>query len=1478
MKIYHNTTEILDLLVDDSSVRYRTIMGDNSLTLNFSTVEPVNVPIGSYCEFEGQRYTLFYPENFRKHNTRNFEYTLVLHANQEALKLYKFKDLSTKPYRLKFILTATAQAFLQLLVDNMNEHDTGWLTGDCIVADDKLISFNHEYCYDVLNRIAQEFNTEWEVDNKTIHFRKVEKFKDAPLALSYGKGNGFKSGVGRQNEGDKQPIGRLYVQGGERNIDYSQYGSQSLLLPQSATLIQDGKTYRTDAGGMYITRDGNNNPAEDSWDAADFYPRRVGTVSSVVVVDAGKHFYNIIDDSIPSSLNYADCRIAGEKATIVFQSGALAGREFDIQQTETALTGYNHSTREFQLVPAEMDGFIMPGGVFIPETGDKYVVFNISMPPAYISDEETKTGASWDMFRESVRYFADNEDAKFVFRGELDGVWSRDKWLQIGGKIVPGGHVLFSDTQFQPEGVKIRITSIKDYVNMPHKPEITLSNAPVSMSFASDLGKLEAEEVVREEQKKELVRYNKRTWANAKETMSLLENAFLNFDTGISPLFVQTMQLLAGDESLQYRFVTSKSNPVQVNHTVEFDAETKILTANSGIIQHMTLGISTLKKEHSVSEYMFWDMYEYQSPVLDQPDKAYYLYAKVTKLPNYGEFLLSESAIEIESINGYYCLLVGILNSELDGERSFISLYGFTEILPGRITTDKIVSNDGKTYIDLVNSEIVGKIRFLNENNEEQEIETIRLFIQYSANGLFWHDTFTTGDKYMRQKNGVDGTWSDAIPITGTPGASSYTHIRYSQNANGNPMTANSVGAKYIGIVVNTSPTAPSDYSAYSWTLIKGEPGQSSYTHIRYSQNATGNPMTTDSVGAKYMGIAVTTSPTAPTSYSAYSWTLIRGEGSDGEDGDGFVIRFMRSESKPPAPATGLLNPDGWMSSIDKPRNHDIYWPQFVGNWQKQANGEYKSEPITHNQNSPFRLNFYNRTPNEVLNLRIRTSTENADKIHVGKLDEELGVNYANAKMSIGGIRTEQFNYILPTAGEHFILFDYKKDSTVSSYDDAVYLLVEFPTQKIWMTIANIVAGVMKPYSEPVVFVDSRIEETIAEATRTKAITDKFGTTIDGGLVQTVVMLLREANTQAITAGISGIQGLNRNHPAFWAGGTQERALALVEFLSKISNDIVPDANEYFNLAKIIMLHNGASKLGDLIIEESGRVFLVDPTTGKQRLVLSAFDLPDLQDILEENNFSGSANIGSGSCSTTTPKPLSGSLNITKDNARVTFSPFTFSFEAQGQEDPNGNPHIVSGHLWLKRNGLRFYEMAFMGFMFDSPDTENKFDSTNFPAKTMTLPSGNYTFELEVKGIFAFVASGNVSTTAFVMSWSFDNQIRQFQFGLNGMMAYFTNNHIYFTEDEGWDVRGQTNMPGVLASGTVNINGGLMNTWGAKVNYGHTITGGYRIYLKEMDHDQYSVQVTPHTNVTFKIGVKTSTYFEILGTGAADFVVLGNNY
>ncbi|MCS2265936.1 hypothetical protein HHO38_21540 [Parabacteroides distasonis] len=782
MIIYNNIgNKILEIEVDDNSYRNRAIMGDHSLTLYYSLPEHIEIPVGSYCEFQGETFTLKRPQNFKMKHKRLFEYTVLFDPPEANAKVWKFRN--PVDGRLKFPLTAKPHEHLQMFVDNMNRRDKGWTVGECIDGVETLIAYDHDFCIDALTRMASTFKTEYEFVGKRVSLRKIEYNKSNPLPLSYGRGNGFKSGVGRSNTGDKPPTEILFVQGGTDNIDPSKYGSSVLLLPKNQTLAYDGehfededgfisknaRRYVVDEARLSIRRDDKqlSSLAEDSLDCSEIYPKRVGTVNTVVVVDEKNNFYDIVDTSIPSSLNYEECLIEGETMTVVFQTGMLAGREFEVKYYHNAVKG--KAARRFEIVPADIDGQTMPNTTFAPKSGDKYAVFKCMLPTAYISDNATKTGASWDMFRAAVKYLFDNEDLKFTFTGELDGIWSKKDWVNIGGRIKLGGYIRFSDDQFQKDGVLVRITGIKDYINKPHSPVIELSNTTVSGSVSSTLNDLKSEEVIVDDLHRDAIQFTKRRFRDAKETISMLEEALLdNFTNSINPIAVQTMSMLVGDESLQFRFVNSKTTPVPVTHRIVYDNETKQLTAAAGIIQHMTLGINTVSASHKVSEYKFWDMTAYTSAVLDDGKKKYYLYAKVSKTAQTGVFILSENAIKLEGVSGFYHLLVGVLNSEYNEERSFVTLYGFTEILPGRITTDKIVSTDGNTYFDLLKGIISGQIKFksgssgLYELDEWEAVNSLITQAQNTANAAV--ESAKNANTAVGNLNDyVDGAFADGI-------------------------------------------------------------------------------------------------------------------------------------------------------------------------------------------------------------------------------------------------------------------------------------------------------------------------------------------------------------------------------------------------------------------------------------------------------------------------------------------------------------------------------------------------------------------------------------------------------------------------------------------------------------------------------------------------------------------------------------------
>ena len=717
MKILHNNIEILNIQVDDSSYRYRAIKGDHNLTLYFSLAEHVEIPVGAYCVYENETYTLEKPESLTMKHSRYFEYTVVFDSPQAKAGKWKFRNPVDR--RLKFPLTAKPIEHLQMFVDNMNQRDSGWTIGRCIDAPEKTISYNHAYCIDALSQMADEWETEYEFVGKQVSLWKVEYNRDNPLPLSYGKGNGFKPGIGRSNYEDSTPIEILYIQGGEQNIDASQYGSSELLLPKSQTIRFDGehfegeqgfdsskaRTYQTDADGFSIRRADKplSSQAEDSLDCSEIYPSRVGTISAVTVVDASKHFYDIVDSSIPASLNFEDCLIEGETLTIIPQTGMLAGKEFEAKYIHNAKEG--KAARRFEIVPQDIDGQTMPGGNYIPQVGDTYAVFHCMLPAAYICDNATKTGASWDMFRQGVKYLYDNEEQKFTFTGELDGIWAKKDWLNIGGMIKLGGFVQFSDERFQPEGVLVRIIGIKDYINNPHSPEIELSNSTVGRTVSSDLRKIESNEVVMDTLHKEALQFTKRRYRDSMETIEMLGDALLdNFSNSINPIAVKTMAMLIGDKSLQFEFVNSMTNPSPVVHNVTYNQATKVLSVPDGIIQHYTLGIDTISSSHAADEYKFWSLPAFTTPTLTDGTKKYYLYAKVSKTAKTGTFYISEQAIAMEGVAGYYHLLMGVLNSEYDGERSYVSLYGFTEVLPGQVITNKVASANGKNFMDFLNN------------------------------------------------------------------------------------------------------------------------------------------------------------------------------------------------------------------------------------------------------------------------------------------------------------------------------------------------------------------------------------------------------------------------------------------------------------------------------------------------------------------------------------------------------------------------------------------------------------------------------------------------------------------------------------------------------------------------------------------------------------------------------------------------------
>lgn len=168
---------------------------------------------------------------------------------------------------------------------------------------------------------------------------------------------------------------------------------------------------------------------------------------------------------------------------------------------------------------------------------------------------------------------------------------------------------------------------------------------------------------------------------------------------------------------------------------------------------------------------------------------------------------------------------------------------------------------------------------------------------------------------------GIQGPKGEqGVPGIGTDGKTSYLHIAYANSPDGRTdfSVSDSTNKKYIGQYTDFLPDDSTDYTKYSWTLIKGadgEDGKPSYTWIKYASmpngedmsdnpdtvpwidtdgnticDTVGNPIYLEPEYVAYIGIANNKeTPTESDDPADYTWTRYKGadgeNGSDGKDG-----------------------------------------------------------------------------------------------------------------------------------------------------------------------------------------------------------------------------------------------------------------------------------------------------------------------------------------------------------------------------------------------------------------------------------------------------------------------------------------------------------------------------------------------------------------------------------------------------------------
>lgn len=131
-------------------------------------------------------------------------------------------------------------------------------------------------------------------------------------------------------------------------------------------------------------------------------------------------------------------------------------------------------------------------------------------------------------------------------------------------------------------------------------------------------------------------------------------------------------------------------------------------------------------------------------------------------------------------------------------------------------------------------------------------------------------------------------TWAKYVGEDGVPGNNGYIHIAYADSADGKTGFNTAVGTnkKYMGQYTDHTKTDSTDPTKYKWSLIKGADGKTLYTWLKYADSPTSG-MSDSPAGKTYMGIAVNkTSITESSNYSDYTWSLIKGTDGISVKGD----------------------------------------------------------------------------------------------------------------------------------------------------------------------------------------------------------------------------------------------------------------------------------------------------------------------------------------------------------------------------------------------------------------------------------------------------------------------------------------------------------------------------------------------------------------------------------------------------------------
>ena len=225
LNIYNRAGELKETVSPSSSSQWvREIGAEYVVSLSFKTWDFFMLDVNDYIEMGGCKFKIKKEYRPKQISTQEYSYQVHFYGREhdaEDIKLCRLTQ-GEDDLEVTFAYEATPLEMLTKVVQNLNRNTDNvmWRVGEAVYAPRQTFEFNDVFCWDALNNIAAQLETEWWIDGDYLNMCKCERGE----SVSLGYMQGLTSLTQQENSNTVRFFTRLIPRGSTKNIDRNKYG------------------------------------------------------------------------------------------------------------------------------------------------------------------------------------------------------------------------------------------------------------------------------------------------------------------------------------------------------------------------------------------------------------------------------------------------------------------------------------------------------------------------------------------------------------------------------------------------------------------------------------------------------------------------------------------------------------------------------------------------------------------------------------------------------------------------------------------------------------------------------------------------------------------------------------------------------------------------------------------------------------------------------------------------------------------------------------------------------------------------------------------------------------------------------------------------------------------------------------------------------------------------------------------------------